>query len=128
MSSQGAKTLAGMPDLKPVFARAKGADEQRCQQAEADLMDIMLTVQKKVKMGACLGCLFCPCTLGCSCCCCPLCFASGMVRPLTDWSEKYPLIAVEVIKNGPIKKEDGSSTVELRLPVPSLEAINRRRG
>mmetsp|Transcript_42142 Transcript_42142/g.95116 ORF Transcript_42142/g.95116 Transcript_42142/m.95116 type:complete len:116 (-) Transcript_42142:113-460(-) len=91
-------------------------------------MDIMLTIQGKVNMGACIGCLFCPCMLGFFVYCCPLYFPSGMVGPLTDWYDKYPLIAVEVREGGPIKKEDSGKTVDLKVPVPSLEAINRRRG
>eukprot|EP00419_Tripos_fusus_P068516 CAMPEP_0172878410 /NCGR_PEP_ID=MMETSP1075-20121228/109619_1 /TAXON_ID=2916 /ORGANISM="Ceratium fusus, Strain PA161109" /LENGTH=162 /DNA_ID=CAMNT_0013730189 /DNA_START=14 /DNA_END=499 /DNA_ORIENTATION=- len=119
-------TIKGMPDYKPVFAKAQGADEQRCQEAESELMELLKQTQKKTQRGLCCACIFCPCTLGCSCCCCPLIFVSGIAPKMMEWSEKYPLIAVELNKNGPVVLENGN-TVKLEVPPPSIEAINRRR-
>merc|ERR1711971_392219 len=120
------RAVNGLPDYKPIFARAQGADPARCAQAEAELLDTLEDVAAKVKQGGLLGCLCCPCTCGCSCICCPICCTATTVPQLQEWSDKYPLIALEVNKyyaesGGPSKPGN------LQVPPPSLQAVNARR-
>lgn len=105
------------------MARAEGADEARVYEAEKELEALMEGNQMRLRVGLCLGLVFCPCTCGCSWAMCPACCVMANVQKKQAWSEKFPLIAVEV-NRAAIELD---KALEVQVPHPSLQAINRRR-
>jgi len=116
----------GCPDLKPIFEKAAGADSKRAAEAEEALKKVYGAETSSVKMGCLLGAICCPCTLGCSVCCCPMIFAGKGAGKMQEWSNKYPLIAIEVKKNNPVTLENGQK-IDIPVADPELGAVNKRR-
>jgi len=127
------------PDLIPYMSRAPGATPQRCQAAQAEFEDLLGSYRDQVDRATCLtfSCFFCTC--GTSVCCCLIPMTAGARSAAQNWSDTYPLEALEVRKASfqneipelpaHTTRTEHSSTrhPNSAVPEPSRAAVQRRK-
>jgi len=123
------------PDLIPYMKRAPGATPQRCQAAQAEYEDLLDTYSGQIDRAMCLtfSCFFCTC--GTSVCCCLIPMTSGAQSAAQNWSDTYPLEALEVrrasfkneIPEMPAHNHNSTRHPNSAVPEPSRAAVQRRK-